>query len=237
MSSSWCSNQSKFCGVNKSCSSKNRCGTICPTGPSGRAGQTGPTGAQGSSGSGLTGPTGPAGPTGPQGIPGPTGSSSMSGGGSGMCLFAFSDETQLVDQTNPEEYKNIEYNMFGTTHGFTPIPADNPPAGNFDCFEADVAGVYLVTLSGTVEDSGTASAQMRATLNGTEITGSQVHVDLQSSASSTLISRTFCVQIEVGDIFCTQFAGTTDDVKLVAKSFGTDTQATSVGLVITRVGS
>ena len=210
-------------------------GDAGPAGPTGDAGPAGPTGDAGPAGpTGDAGPAGPAGPTGDVGPAGPTGDVGPTGSASpelGSDLFAFSTVSQSIEDPTLWQtitFSNVPFNQGWTTVG-TPISS----------FIAHVAGTYMILISSEVQAiGGSNEVMLRGTLNGVEIPGSQIYSDIQSSASTQLISRQFMVTVAVGDVFESQFAGTDTSVQLVASSFSppASTTPTSSELLIHQIG-
>ncbi len=202
-------------------------GETGPTGATGSTGETGPTGVTGDTGAtgntGPTGATGQKGDTGAQGIQGEPGTSTANG-----FLYAYSTVNQMATD---DAWKDIVYSDVAFMNGWLPDVALTE-------FTAVTTGVYSVTISiATQTMGGSDKIMIRALLEGNEIPGSQEYMDFQSSASTVNMSRDFLVYVFSGQRLRVQFAGSDNDVMLIASDFtppGSVTP-TSAQLLIHRV--
>lgn len=165
---------------------------------------------------GTPGPAGPPGAAGPQGVQGPAGPP----GANGVCTgcpsgsgFVFSYDTTNQSIVSTSYWQNVTFNTTPTLNGWLHTAS----TAQFTCQNA---GVYLFTIASEVRAIGGSRAVMlRGTRNGTEIPGSQVYADIQSSATTQLISRTFTSPFNAGDVFVFQFAGNSTSVTLTTGNF------------------
>jgi len=205
-------------------------GVVGATGIIGATGLLGPIGATGIPGLGLVGATGAFG-----GPPGATGATGFSTSDTGY-LFAYAvDPQQIGLGDTPPVWQDLSIPVLELANGWS--------VSSFDTvFTAAVTGVYLVTISATVEGTGgSQKAMMRAVLNSgfgfTEIPGSLIFCDIPSTSSTTALTRSVLVSITSGDSLKVQGVGTNTTVYTTASSFTTapgSSTPTSAQLCITR---
>lgn len=208
-------------------------GIIGPTGPS-IGGVTGPQGPTGSTGSnGIGGATGPQGPTGSTGInitgstglsiTGPTGlqgNTGPTGVVSNSYIFSYNTGTQAVASANV--FQNIIFGVNSIVNSWTHTGG----TGDFICINP---GDYLVVFRINVIDTAGASVlpinvSSRATLNGTEIPGTQNNIITSIAAlttTKTILVTNFVVTLVTTDILRFQFTATATSVELFSSGSGT----------------
>lgn len=203
----------------------NVCGTITASGFSGG----------GITVSGIRGNTGATGPccTGPTGATGAAGATGAIVSNQNY-LFSFATGTQTIAPTPINTYKDIIFESDPEISGWVHTPGTAT-------FTALATGKYLIQYSAQVEATGGSGAiVMRAVLNGTEIMGSQLYSDIQSSSITQLGARFFLVDVNAGDVLKIQFASNDSSARLIAGDIptnpgGISTTPTSVELVVTRI--
>ena len=209
-------------------------GTTGTTGATGRTGITGSTGSAGLTGAmgrtGMTGQTGSTGATGSTGTMGVTGIIGLTGEGQDGATgstgnmgstganeignnysFVYSTSTQPITIGN--SYQSIRFNQNGQLNGWT-----HSTTSNTDRFTCNTAGLYYVDLNLVSETLGSVPvvASFRATLNGTEIPGSQRAYSYVTSSQTTAQSYSFLVNCQVNDILIFQYAGPDTKCQLLA---------------------
>ena len=202
-------------------------GNTGATGPMGTTGNTGNTGARGVTGNtGNTGATGAVGNTGATGNTGPAGTSNY--------VFAYSTTTQTV--AAPNTFQGITFTTPPEINGWTTLGTTG--------FVPNVTGVYEIKYN-AVAGKNTAllssdTASIRATLDNTEIVGSQMHVlfpnavSLVTVDSDIMISNAFIKTISPTGILSFQLAGSSTNVEIAGA--GTGTTRPSVTVSITKIG-
>lgn len=200
---------------------RERRGPTGPRGPRGERGRTGPTG--------PTGPTGATGATGPggTGTTGPTGATGLDGSGStgatgptGPFLGNYISGW-LQGGTDESDWGDIDFPVTGVLNGWS-----HPNDQDFVCAQD---GIYLVVyklgmlLNFSVGDP-IGSASVRATLNGTEITGSQTGFFFDNGGTPELsipLSSNFLVSCVATDVINFQYGLPDDTTNFYSPDTGT----------------
>jgi hypothetical protein len=216
-------------------------GSTGVTGPTGSTGLTGPIGSTGSTGfTGITGSTGQTGNTGPTGSTGQTGSTGATGPTGGNLsdenyVFSYDDRTQTYGGGG---FQNVTFNTNGQIDGWihSVLPAGTGTA-EFICNQT---GLYLIEYDIITRKTGGPSGTFssRATINGTEILGSQAAVNINANNQPQEHTRAFIASLIVGDILRIQFtgdpAGTAGNFQIIAGQ-GSGTNRPGITLTITRI--
>jgi len=127
-------------------------------------------------------------------------------------------------------WQSINYASTPYLNGWT-----HPTSTTFVCH---ATGIYLFIISASYSATGgSRQIMLRATINGVEIVGSQVFVDIQSSSIIALISRNFMAAINAGDSVVIEFDGNSTVVQLIAGAFSPPISVTptSTELIISRI--
>jgi uncharacterized delta-60 repeat protein len=205
------------------------------SGPTGYTGPSAPTGNTGATGNkGATGNTGPTGNTGATGNQGPTGNQGSAGGNMGTnYLFAYSTASQAVAVTNT--FQGITFDTAPELNGWTRVGTTG--------FVPNATGVYEINYAAVIRDTTalltTDTASIRATLDGIEIPGSQMHIDFPSAlslvsiSSSIALSNSFIKTISPTGILSFQLAGTNTAINIFPGGAGASTPGVTVS--ITRI--
>lgn len=194
-----------------------------PTGPRGPTGATGPTGPRGVTG--ATGATGATGSTGDTGATGPTGT-----GFGDNFVFAYDTTTQSVPDA--DTYRDITFDTNAQLNNWT----HEAETATFTCHQV---GKYLVIYRAegsytNPEPSLSVTISLRATLNGTEIAGSQCSLTQNIPALTTEtfpITNSFIVDCAEGDGLTIQFSATSDTTTLNPGGSGTTTISASITII------
>ena len=193
-------------------------GATGPQGATGVAGETGPQGA-----TGETGATGPAGETGATGA---TGSSFDNN-----YVFAFDESTQTAAVANT--FQDLTFDSSPQLDGWTHVPF----AATFTCNQTGkYLAIYRAETSYLSVGATSVTVSIRATLNGTEIGGSQSSLVSPVTVSELIvlpITNSFIFDSSSGDVLTIQFAGSDTVVQISPNGIGTP--ETSASLTILRV--
>lgn len=175
------------------------------------------------------------GPPGPQGIPGPAFNN---------FVFAYKTDDSVPPVDENGEFLDVAFTNVPLISNWTQIDAAT--------FQANVAGVYLISVSASLIRSGNAAglfsvAAIRITRDDVEIPGSQMRGNLPSFPTTPIVldlSKTIEVQLAAGDTISLQFGATelgTDDTVLVSPNTVVvppvilGTTPTSAAIAITRI--
>jgi hypothetical protein len=103
-------------------------------------------------------------------------------------------------------------------------------------FTNSQTGLYLVQYTAQVETSvgGASSVSLRATLNGTEIAGSQASADPEAANVTIPVSKSFLVSASAGATLKLQLTGTSVNNRIVAGN-GAGTERPSISMTIIRI--
>ena len=144
----------------------------------------------------------------------------------GNYVFSYDTSTQPV--TTPNTFQDVSFGTDALINGWTHSIATQ--------FASSRTGLYLIqyTAEAMSNVAGTSAVSVRATLNGTEIAGSQAVADLDTSLQVLPVSRSFIAGINVSDILKLQYTGSTINCRLFAGE-GAGVTKPSVSLTITRI--
>ena len=81
-------------------------------------------------------------------------------------------------------------------------------------FTALSTGIYSVDYTVLGSDSGSSRMAVRGTIAGSEINGSAITLDLQSSSSVLLFDNSFLMSVTSGQVFKLEFAGNSTNVEI-----------------------
>lgn len=191
---------------------------VCCRAPQGDPGSQGPQGLPG-----IAGAAGIAGVTGAQGIPGIPG-----GPGQAFNNFVFSYSTVSNETTAINVFADITFDVDGQLLGWS--------RPSFTSFLANETGTYLIEYAGTVVSTNTSSANvvLRATLNGSEILGSQIGVEVIGSQGRT-IAKSIIANVTAGDVLTLQFTTTNQPTLVFLAPVGAGIVPTSAAISISRI--
>lgn len=187
-------------------------------------GPQGPRGDRGPPGIGFRGPQGKQGEIGPQGEQGPPGDSLTNSNYN----WYFKTNSQTVTENT---FSNIIFTTSGLTDGWS----YNPANGEFTCNQA---GIYLISYYVYfLATGGSRIASVRGTIDGSEIIGSAVTQNMQSSSISQVSSNSFIAFIDLSSKFTLQATCNKDNTVFInnAGQIAGETPI-SASITFTRIG-
>jgi hypothetical protein len=142
-------------------------------------------------------------------------------------FFSYDTTTQQVAVAGT--FQNISFNTDGQLSGW----AHTVPGTDFF---GQPTGLYLVQYTAQVEVTNATSSTvtLRATLNGTEISGSQASVDTEIANQSIPVSKSFIVAATSGQTLRLQLTGSSTNNRLIANN-GSGTVRPSVSMTVVRI--
>ena len=210
-------------------------------GPQGLPGEIGPQGIPGEiCPHGLTGEIGPQGlpgEIGPQGLPGEIGSQGLPGeiGIPGKDAESITNNNFVWAIKTDQQFAILEDIFINIL--YTSNPEITGWTYNNGIFTCNQTGKYTVSYSVTMSSIGSSkTASIRGVINSTEIIGSAVTQNFQSTSINQVFVNFFIMSISEGDTFSLQFAGNTADKVFIetAEAIDGETPITS-SLIITRI--
>jgi uncharacterized delta-60 repeat protein len=143
-------------------------------------------------------------------------------------VFAYDTTTQTVSIANT--YQDITLNINGQLNGWshstgTPI---------FTCVRSGLYQVIYTIVSEKTSGSGVISASIRATLNSSEIPGSQLAYDFSTNFQTMSPSKSFMSSFNAGDVLKFQYTGGSTACRLIAGD-GVGTTRASISVTIVQV--
>jgi hypothetical protein len=150
-----------------------------------------------------------------------------SGAALGNYVFAYSASTMSVAAANT--FQDIPFNTDAQINGWTHTGGTAP-------YTSAQTGLYLIQYDASASTtlSTGASVSVHATLNLTEIPGSQASVFLSTnSVQLATISRSFIASVNASDVLTLQVAGSSTSSRLTGN--GSGSTRPSVSMTITRI--
>lgn len=146
--------------------------------------------------------------------------------------FAYDADTQTIASAN--NFQDVKFSNNGQLAGWA-------HTANTALFTCQQPGIYLIEYDAICRKlaGGLETFSAAATLNGTEISGSQGAIQQANNNQPLSISRSFIVQCANNDQLIIRCAGSSTLVQLVANTGVSDTVAAtrpSITLTITRIG-
>jgi hypothetical protein len=145
----------------------------------------------------------------------------------GNYVFAYDTTSPALAVVNT--FQDINFNVNAQLNGWT-------HTGGTAAFVAAQSGLYLVQYTAEAETliAGATTVSVRATLNGTEIGGSQASCDLDVASAPIPVTKSFIVGVTAANTLALQFTGTSVNNRLVASN-GSGTTRPSVSMTIIRI--
>jgi uncharacterized delta-60 repeat protein len=167
---------------------------------------------------GATGPTGPIGPTGPQ------------GGAISDTDYVFAYDTTTQPVANANAFQGLTFNTDAEIDGWQ----HSLGSADYICSQT---GLYLVQYDVIARRTSGSNPTISiiATKSGVEIPGSQSSVAFASSNIPQEISRSFIININMGEKFALKFTGNSTGIVLTPNT-GSGTVRPSTTLTISRIG-
>ncbi|HEY5296983.1 MAG TPA: hypothetical protein VIK59_03585 [Verrucomicrobiae bacterium] len=150
-------------------------------------------------------------------------------GGSTGANYLFCYDTTLQSINTANTFQDIAFDTTAQLNGWTHT------AGTA-AFTSQQSGLYLVQYSaeGESTSSATSTISVIATLNGTEISGSQSSVDTHAAGQNIPTAKSFIVNVTSGNILTLQVTGTTTNDRLLSNN-GSGATRPSVSMTIIRL--
>ncbi|HZL12699.1 MAG TPA: hypothetical protein VFC85_01010 [Verrucomicrobiae bacterium] len=150
-------------------------------------------------------------------------------GGSTGANYLFCYDTTLQSINTPNTFQDITFDTTAQLNGWTHTTGTA-------AFTSQQSGLYLVQYSaeGESTSSATSTISVIATLNGTEISGSQSSVDTHAAGQNIPTAKSFIVNVTAGNILTLQVTGTTTNDRLLSNN-GSGSTRPSVSLTIIRI--
>lgn len=161
-------------------------------------------------------------------VPGSTGATGPQGIGRGGKNYVFSYDTTTQTISAPNTPQDISFN---TNSLETPINgwAHTSGSASFQCTGA--TGAYIVSYEAntTKTDSKTTTLSFIATLNGTEVPGSQSAITIPTNTGTYPLAKSFLLTTRaLGDILKLQFIGSTTSAQIKPQGAGTTKPSISI---------
>lgn len=154
--------------------------------------------------------------------------SCSSSGSTAGYVFAYDTTTQTVSIANTYQDLTLNTNreLVGWTHS-TSTPT-------FTCVQSGLYQVIYTIVSEKTSGSGSISASVRGTLNGTEIPGSQLSYDFVTNSQTITITKPFMASFVTGDVLKFQYTGGSTTCRIIAND-GTGTTKASITVSIIKI--
>lgn len=142
--------------------------------------------------------------------------------------FAYDTTTQTVSIANT--FQDLTLNTNGQLVGWT----HSTKTPTFTCVQSGLYQVTYTIVSEKTSGSGTVSASVRATLNSTEIPGSQLSYDFVTNSQTITVTKPFMASFVTGDILKFQYTGGSTACRIIAND-GTGTTKASITVSIIKI--
>lgn len=143
-------------------------------------------------------------------------------------VFAYDTTTQTVSIANT--FQDLTLNTNGQLVGWN----HSTKTPTFTCVQSGLYQITYTIVSEKTSGSGTISASVRATLNSTEIPGSQLSYDFVTNSQTITVTKPFMASFVTGDVLKFQYTAGSTACRIIAND-GTGTTKASITVSIIKI--